>query len=64
MGIKHKPHLLHQHSLLVVRATNGMLQEYLQKINETEEKRYVPVANKLFKRLADQFNQSAFEVIL
>ena len=44
-------------------STNGMLQEYLQKINETEEKTYGPVANKLFKRLADQFNQSAFEGI-
>ena len=40
-----------------------MLQEYLQKINETEEKTYGPVANKLFKRLVDQFNQSAFEGI-
>ena len=44
-------------------ASNGMLQEYLQKVNETEERKYGPVSNKLFKRLVDQFTQTAFESI-
>ena len=44
-------------------STNGMLQEYLHKLNETEEARYGPMAEKLHQRLRDQFNQISFEVI-
>ena len=40
-----------------------MLQHYLQKMNETEEVRYGPVAEKVSKRLTDQFNQNSFELI-
>ena len=43
--------------------TNGMWQEYLDKVNETEETRKGPLAPKLFKRLTDQYHQSSFSVI-
>ena len=44
-------------------STNGMLQEYLHKLNETEETRYGPMAEKLYQRMRDQFNQISFDVI-
>ena len=44
-------------------SSNGMLHEYLQKINETEEVKYGPLAEKLYKRLIDQFNQTSFGLI-
>ena len=40
-----------------------MWQEYLDKVNETEETRKGPLAPKLFKRLTDQYHQSSFSVI-
>ena len=42
---------------------NGMLLEYLQKLNETEEVRRGPIAEKLNRRLIDQFNQDSFGLI-
>ena len=44
-------------------ASNGLLHQYLQKTNETEERRYGPITNKLLKRLTDIFHQTAFEEI-
>ena len=44
-------------------STNGMLHQYLQKLNETEEARYGPITGKLYQRLKDQFDQTSFEVI-
>ena len=43
--------------------TNGMLHEYLQKLNETEDIKYGPITGKLHKRMNDQFNQMCFGVI-
>ena len=40
-----------------------MMLQYLQKRNETEERRYGPITNKLIKSLTDQFHQTAFEAI-
>ena len=42
---------------------NGMLQEYLDKVNETEETRKGPLAIKLLRRLTDQYHQSSFSAI-
>ena len=42
---------------------NGMLQEYMDKVNETEETRKGPIAINLFRRLTDQFHQSSLSVI-
>ena len=39
--------------------TNGLLQEYLRKINETEERRYRPIHEALLQRLNDQFHQAS-----
>ena len=44
-------------------ASNGMLDEYLKKLSETEDRKFGPIANKLFKRLIDQFNQHSFEIL-
>ena len=44
-------------------SSNGMMLQYLQKRNETEERRYGPITNQLIKRLTDQFHQTAFETI-
>ena len=44
-------------------ATNGMLHQYLQKLNETEEVKYGPITGKLYQRSRDQFDQMSFEVI-
>ena len=44
-------------------ASNGMLHEYLKKLSETEDRKFGPIANKLFKRLIDQFNQHSFEIL-
>ena len=44
-------------------SSNGMLLQYLQKRNETEERRYGPITNQLIKKLTDQFYQTAFETI-
>ena len=42
---------------------NGMLQTYLSKINDGEEMRNKSMANMIFRRLTDQFNQTSFGVI-
>ena len=42
---------------------NGMLQEYLDKVSETEETRKGPLAIKLLRRLTDQYHQSSFSAI-
>ena len=44
-------------------STNGMHPQYLQKINETEECRYGPISNKLFKQITEKFHQTAFDSI-
>ena len=44
-------------------SSNGLLDQYLRKINETEERRYGPITNKLYKRITDIFHQTAFETI-
>ena len=55
--------LLWSSNIKKIIATNGMLQEYLDKIRETEETRKGPIANKLYKRLTDQFHQTSFSLI-
>ena len=44
-------------------SSSGLLEQYLQKINETEERRYGPITYKLIRRLTDIFHQTAFEAI-
>ena len=44
-------------------STSGMLREYQQKINETEERRYGPISNKLFKKLVEMFHESTLNAI-
>ena len=59
----HRNHLPWAFNIRQIFSTNGMFREYLQKMNETEEVRYGPIAEKLFQRLKDQFNQMSFESI-
>ena len=42
--------------------SNEMHQQYLQKINETEERRYGPISNKLFKKLLEMFHATTHNV--
>ena len=44
-------------------STNGMHHQYIQKINETEEQRYGPISNKLYKQLTEKFHLAAFDSI-
>ena len=59
----HEENLPWMSNIRHILSSNGMLQEYLQKINKTEEARYAPLADRLYKRLIDQFNQKSFELI-
>ena len=59
----HRDNLPWASNIRQIFSTNGMLREYLQKVNETEEVRYGPIAGKLYQRLKDQFNQMSFETI-
>ena len=59
----HRENLPWAANIRKILSTNGMLQEYTQNLNETEEVRYGPITRKLNQRLIDQFNQESFGVI-
>ena len=56
-------HLPWTSNIRQIFTSNEMLQEYLQKTNETEERRYGPISNKLFKKLVEMFHETTLSAI-
>ena len=50
-------------SMKNIFSVNGLLDIYLDKVNGSEESSRTSMANTMFRRLVDQFNQSSLEVI-
>ena len=59
----HQENLPWASNIRQIFSTNGMLHQYLQKMNETDEVRYGPITEKLHQRMRDQFNQMSFGMI-
>ena len=58
-----KNHLPWTTNIQRIFTTNGLLNDFLRKANETEEVRYKSAAETLSKRLIDQFHQTSFGII-
>ena len=43
--------------------SNDMHQQYLQKFNETEDTRYGPISNKLFRKVVEKFHKTTHNVV-
>ena len=56
-------HLPWTSNIRQIFTSNEMLQEYLQKTNESEERRYGPISNKLFKKLVEMFHETTLSAI-
>ena len=50
-------------NIKTIFSLNGMERQYTQKINETQERKYGPISNKLYKVLLEKFHYTSFENI-
>ena len=58
-----KENLLWTSNIRKIFCTNGLLQAYLSKLNESEDTKKGPINNMLHQRLCDQFNQTSLETV-